>query len=51
MIEKEQILNILDEVLEFYKREKIIMEFDRYYFGISFINKPDDKGIKYIIRM
>lgn len=49
--EKEQIRNLLDEIIEFFKEEKIIMVFDRYYFGISFINELEEKGIKYIIRM
>lgn len=49
--EKEQITELLDEIIEFYKDEKIIMIFDRYYFGLAFINKLEEKGIKYIIRM
>ena len=31
--------------------KKIILVCDRFYFGISFINTLDKKGIKYIIRM
>ncbi len=49
--EKEQILKMLDEVKGFYGEQEIIMVFDRYYFGISFINILEEKGIKYIIRM
>lgn len=49
--EKEQVLKLLDEIIEFYKNEKILMIFDRYYFGISFISKLEEKGVKYLIRM
>lgn len=49
--EKEQIMKMLEEIIEFYKEEKIILVLDRLYFGISFINKLDEKGIKYLIRM
>lgn len=49
--EKDQILKMIEEVKEFYKEEEIIMVFDRYYFGISFINMLEEKGIKYLIRM
>ena len=49
--EKEQILKLLDEIIEFYKNEKILMIFDRYYFGIGFISKLEEKGVKYLIRM
>lgn len=49
--EKEQILKLLDDIIEFYKDEKILMIFDRYYFGINFISKLEDKDIKYLMRM
>ena len=49
--EKYQIIKMLDEVKEFYKEEEIIMVFDIYYFGISFINILEEKGIKYLMRM
>ena len=49
--EKEQIEKLLDEIIEFYKEEKIIMVFDRFYFGVNFINKLEKREIKYLIRM
>ena len=48
--EKDQFLDILDELLEFMEERKFLIIFDRYYFGLSFINKLEEKGIKYIIR-
>ena len=49
--EKEQILKLIDEIVDFYKNEKILMIFDRGYFGIDFIDILEEKGIKYLIRM
>ena len=49
--EKRQIEEEIDNVLKIYKDEKIILICDRFYFGISFVNKLNKKGIKYIIRM
>lgn len=49
--EKEQFLDLLEELIEFMKDKKFIIVFDRYYFGLSFINKLEEKGIKYLIRL
>lgn len=48
--EKEQFLDLLDELIEFMGDKKFIIVFDRYYFGLGFINKLEEKGIKYLIR-
>lgn len=50
MSEKDQFLKLLDELIEFMNGEKYLIVFDRYYFGLAFINKLEEKGIKYIIR-
>lgn len=49
--EKRQIEEEIENILKIYEKEKIILICDRYYFGLSFINILDKKGIKYIIRM
>lgn len=48
--EKDQFLDLLEELKEYMGERKFIIVFDRYYFGLSFINKLEEKGIKYIIR-
>jgi len=49
--EKKQIEDELDNILKLYENDKILLVLDRYYFGISFINKLEKKGFKYVIRM
>lgn len=52
--EKEQIeseLKNIKRTYQKYKNKKIIMICDRFYFGISFLQKLEKLGIKYIIRM
>ena len=49
--EKRQIEEELENLLKIYKDEKIILVCDRFYFGISFVNELNKKGIKYLIRM
>lgn len=49
--EKDQFLDIIDEVIKFMGNKKFIIVFDRYYFGLSFINKLEEKRIKYLIRL
>ena len=49
--EKEQFLEQIDELIEFMEDKKYIIVFDRYYFGLSFINTLEEKGIKYIMRL
>lgn len=48
--EKDQFLDLLEELKEYMGERKFIIVFDRYYFGLSFINKLEEKGIKYLIR-
>lgn len=48
--EKEQFIDLLDELIEFMGERKYLIVFDRYYFGLAFINKLNEKGIKYLIR-
>ena len=48
--EKDQFLDLLDELVEFMGDKKYLIVFDRYYFGLAFINKLNEKGIKYLIR-
>lgn len=48
--EKDQFLDLLDELLEFMEGKKFLIVFDRYYFGLAFINKLEEKNIKYVIR-
>lgn len=48
--EKDQFLDLVDEQKEYMGNRKFIIVFDRYYFGLSFINKLEEKGIKYLIR-
>ena len=49
--EKEQAREVLDEVIRILKDEKILIVFDRYYFGIAFIKLLEEKGLKYLMRM
>lgn len=49
--EKEQARQVLDEVIRILKNEKILIVFDRYYFGIAFIKLLEEKGLKYLMRM
>jgi len=49
--EKKQIEEELKAIKELYKNEKVIIVCDRFYFGISFINRLDKMGFKYLIRM
>ena len=49
--EKEQFLDLLEEVQEYMGERKFLVVLDRYYFGLSFINRLEEKGIKYIIRI
>ena len=49
--EKRQIEEEIENILKIYKNKKIILVCDRFYFGISFINELEKRGIKYIIRM
>lgn len=48
--EKDQFIDLLDELIEFMGDKKFLIVFDRYYFGLAFINKLNEKGIKYLIR-
>ena len=49
--EKKQIEEELKKIKEIYKNEKVIIVCDRFYFGISFINRLEKMGFKYLLRM
>ena len=48
--EKDQFIDLLDELIEYMGNKKYLIVFDRCYFGVAFINKLNEKGIKYLIR-
>lgn len=41
----------LTKIKKLYKNEKVMLVCDRFYFGISFINKLEKMGFKYLLRM
>lgn len=49
--EKGQVLSLLLELKDYMEDRKFIIVFDRYYFGIGFIEILEEIGIKYLIRM
>ena len=49
--EKEQIEKELKNLKRMFKKDKIILVCDRYFFGLSFIHQLEKLGFKYLIRM
>lgn len=49
--EKELALKLVKEVKENLPKEKTIMVFDRYYFGVEFVHELEKQGQKFVMRI
>lgn len=48
--EKDQFMDMIEKIKEYMGEKKFLIVFDRYYFGLSFINELEEAGIKYLVR-